>query len=106
MDENDNPPEFDQSTYEVPLEENPIEGAFVTQITATDEDSGLNGELRYTMVPGQNPDDAFTIDAASGIVTVQNNSAFDFEVESTLIARIKAEDMGDPVLSAETLVCY
>ncbi|XP_078576868.1 protocadherin Fat 4-like isoform X2 [Branchiostoma floridae x Branchiostoma japonicum] len=48
-DENDNPPEFNSSTYHVSiLEQSPI-GMVVAETSATDADEGTNAELTYSL---------------------------------------------------------
>lgn len=46
-DVNDNVPMFSEVLYERNVVENATEGTIVTQVTATDLDSGRNGEVRY-----------------------------------------------------------
>ena len=47
-DTNDNRPVFSQSEYYVSVLENAAQGTTVTIITATDADSGTNGEIVYS----------------------------------------------------------
>ena len=105
LDENDNNPQFNQTSYEVTLEENLLTNGVVAQLTASDADSATNGQLQYSII-GEDANSTVSIDATTGVVTVRNSTAFDFEMSEVLFVRIKAEDMGETVLSAETLVSH
>lgn len=78
-DQNDNPPVFLQSRYEAVLAENVTAGTVVTQVQATDADTGLFGKVFYTDILG-NPNHSLTIDSISGVITVAtNHHGFDRE---------------------------
>ena len=47
LDVNDNPPQFEDALYEATIIENATTGVVVTRVTASDLDSGLNGEFFY-----------------------------------------------------------
>ncbi len=49
LDENDNPPKFTQSVYEVDIPENAPMSVIITVI-ATDADSGPNGHITYSLM--------------------------------------------------------
>ena len=63
-DENDNPPIFVQSQYTLMMNENNNPNTFLATLTATDEDVGRNGDVRYSL-KGEDAA-AFTIDELSG----------------------------------------
>ena len=63
-DENDNPPIFAQSQYTLMMNENNNPNTFLATLTATDEDVGRNGDVRYSL-KGEDAA-AFTIDELSG----------------------------------------
>ena len=52
QDANDNRPQFASSVYEESLMENSEIGRIVTVVSATDEDSGTNAQLSYSIVAG------------------------------------------------------
>nr|XP_053655988.1 cadherin-89D-like isoform X2 [Cherax quadricarinatus] len=67
-------------------------GHFVTRITAHDPDLGVNGEVRYEILPGEGAKDAttkFTVDPSSGQVVVvgslenEAGKMFGFDVRAT-----------------------
>lgn len=49
LDANDNLPKFAQSTYAYSIPENFIPGTSIANLTATDIDSGINGEITYSL---------------------------------------------------------
>ncbi|CAF98271.1 unnamed protein product, partial [Tetraodon nigroviridis] len=55
-DENDNAPEFASSSHLLPpLPEDVPVGTSIIQVVATDTDSGLNGEILYSILPQSDP---------------------------------------------------
>jgi protocadherin Fat 1/2/3 len=64
-DVNDNPPVFEQKSYNAMLLENAERGQFVTKVTAFDVDESDVGNLRYSIIEG-NSAQIFLIDKASG----------------------------------------
>lgn len=63
-DVNDNPPSFAKSLYNCTVAENLAKGVAVCYVTASDPDSGLNGQLFYTIVSGD-ATNAFEINTVS-----------------------------------------
>ncbi|XP_053980854.1 trichohyalin-like [Hylaeus volcanicus] len=90
-DVNDNPPVFDEKTYEVTLSENVTAGARVVQVHATDIDTGAYGNIRYTGITGEGSK-AFTIDPDTGLITVAIGYTLDREVAARLVLTIEARD--------------
>ncbi|XP_053377924.1 cadherin EGF LAG seven-pass G-type receptor 1-like isoform X2 [Mercenaria mercenaria] len=93
LDENDNYPQFDQSSYTVNVSENldissrPV----IAQISATDSDEGRNQEITYS-ITGGNLEDTFYIDPTSGEVSVQK--PLDYEANKEFNLKVKASDNG------------
>lgn len=63
-DVNDNPPTFPKSQYNCTVAENLVRGVAVCYVTATDPDTGVNGQLYYSIVTG-NVNNAFQINSVS-----------------------------------------
>ena len=63
-DVNDNPPSFPKSLYNCTVAENLASGVAVCYVTATDPDSGANGQLFYSITSGDTGN-AFVIDTVS-----------------------------------------
>ncbi|XP_028045888.2 cadherin-86C [Monomorium pharaonis] len=91
QDVNDNPPVFDEESYEVTLSENVTAGTRVIQVHATDKDTGLFGSIRYTGITGQGSD-AFAIDPDTGLITVAIGSSLDREMAAQLQLTVNARD--------------
>ncbi|KAG5330839.1 CAD86 protein, partial [Acromyrmex heyeri] len=91
QDVNDNPPVFDEESYEVTLSENVTAGTRVIQVHATDKDTGLFGSIRYTGIIGEGSD-AFAIDPDTGLITVAMGSSLDREMAAQLQLIVIARD--------------
>lgn len=65
LDVNDNPPEFISRSYHTSIIESAAIGSEVIRVTATSLDSGLNAEIEYSIVGG-NEHGKFAIDKKSG----------------------------------------
>ena len=62
---NDNPPEFEQTSYFSTVPENAVVGQTVTVIRATSKDTGINAQISYYIQAGIGQD-KFSIDHKSG----------------------------------------
>lgn len=103
LDENDHAPHFESSPYILNLAENIAEGTSVLKVIAHDEDSGSNGEVRYSF--GSDAGDAinvFAVDAFTGWIT--SLVPLDKEVKSEYKFHVIATDNGIPKHSARTTV--
>ncbi|CAG7823399.1 unnamed protein product [Allacma fusca] len=105
-DKNDNPPKFETESYGVSKykiakirEDWPV-GAVVTRIFAKDEDLGLAGTVRYSLVDGAKGD--FVLDEISGVLRVRQELAY--EATSIYNLTIRARDLGTPSLETENFV--
>ena len=66
---NDNPPEFEQTTYFASVPENAAIGQIVTRIQATSRDTGINAQISYYIQAGMGQE-KFAVDPTSGRVHV------------------------------------
>uniref|UniRef100_A0A3Q3WPX5 Cadherin-23 n=1 Tax=Mola mola TaxID=94237 RepID=A0A3Q3WPX5_MOLML len=96
LDQNDNPPVFSPSSFSIRLPENSPTGVVVTQLSATDADSGSNGWLTYRMESGAQ--DRFVVDSLSGAVLV-GNTTLDREERGSYRLVVTATDRGTPPMS-------
>ncbi|XP_067382257.1 cadherin-23 isoform X2 [Channa argus] len=96
LDQNDNPPVFSPSSFSVRIPENSPTGVVVTQLSATDADSGSNGWLMYRLESGAQ--DRFVVDALSGAVSV-GNITLDREERDSYRLVVMATDRGTPSMS-------
>nr|XP_023018375.1 fat-like cadherin-related tumor suppressor homolog [Leptinotarsa decemlineata] len=98
---NDNAPVFSQQSYNAKVGEDSQIGEKIIQITATDLDSGKNGEVLYYILKG-NTMEHFQIDEKTGYVSVA--AELDRENISSYVIEILAKDNGLPVLSRQCLL--
>ncbi|XP_054284040.1 neural-cadherin isoform X4 [Macrosteles quadrilineatus] len=99
-DVNDNKPIFkDCGTYYPKVEEGAQNGSPVIKVQATDEDKGVNGQVKYSIVQQPNQKGTkFTVDEETG--EVLTNKVFDREGDDGkfVSVTVKATDQGDPSL--------
>ena len=100
-DANDNVPKFGQNVYQAKLDENSAVNSFVLQVFANDLDSGLNSEIRYEIVNG-NEAGRFKIDQMTGLIKVAAH--IDHEEQNSYSLKVQARDEGKPPLSSEAQV--
>lgn len=98
VDENDNPPIFEQSMYQAQVPENEA-GYNLIQVGAVDLDSFQNGEIRYFLL---NEQDSFAIDPESGQITTRVE--LDFETTCFYRLVVLAEDQGQPTMNSTAVV--
>jgi hypothetical protein len=99
LDINDNSPMFEQEVYPVILPENTPTGTHLTTVSATDFDTGLNGEIEYNLVDINN---FIRIDNSTGAVTVRN--PVDFETSLSFNVSVVAVDKGNPSQTGSSLI--
>ncbi|KAE8591352.1 hypothetical protein XENTR_v10018418 [Xenopus tropicalis] len=102
LDINDNVPRFSSEYYIARIPENSPGGSNVVAATATDLDSGLWGEIKYSIYgPGSDP---FLIHPSTGIIYTQPWASLDAEVTSKYNFYVKAEDTEGKYSLAEVFV--
>ncbi|CAM4599351.1 unnamed protein product [Leuciscus chuanchicus] len=96
-DVNDNAPVFSAKIYEGFIEENQLPGTYITTLLASDQDSGLNGEITYELFDADtNTVSRFAImNQAGNVYALQS---FNHEVTRRLDLRVHASDRGWPQL--------
>ncbi|XP_049325193.1 cadherin-23 isoform X6 [Astyanax mexicanus] len=96
LDINDNSPVFDPIPSSIEIPEDAAIGDNVTTVSATDADSGLNGEVRYSL---EGSAGIFSVNPDTGLITVA--AKLDRETQDTYSFRAVAQDQGRPTLSGE-----
>ncbi|NXY42175.1 PCD23 protein, partial [Ceuthmochares aereus] len=105
-DMNDNVPKFEQSCYKASVWEGQTKTDII-QIFATDLDSGLNGEIEYSILSG-NENSTFLIDSTRGILATdavldhESTSYYRFTTSHHLV--LLASDRGTPSLNSTATV--
>nr|CAB3229665.1 cadherin EGF LAG seven-pass G-type receptor 2 [Phallusia mammillata] len=98
LDVNDNRPIFEkQNGYKVDVQENAANGTHLTNLRATDADSGNNGQVSYRILRSSPPTKSFTIDSNANLLV---NGLIDRELVPTYTLVVTAYDNGDPVFSS------
>ncbi|KAG7457253.1 protocadherin gamma-A12-like, partial [Solea senegalensis] len=91
LDANDNAPVFSQTVYKASLPENSPPDTVVINISATDADEGVNGDVTYQFGHVSDNDiNVFSIDSKTGVITLTGQ--VDFEEISSFEMRVKAKD--------------
>ncbi|NXE42329.1 CDHR2 protein, partial [Ptilorrhoa leucosticta] len=97
IDTNDHIPEFPQSTYNLSVIENSLNGTIISpNITAYDPDSGVLGQITYQLLP-ETIQNTFTVNATTGALLVHDGSLLDRETRSIYYANLQAKDGGNLV---------
>ncbi|XP_063025267.1 protocadherin alpha-6-like [Melospiza melodia melodia] len=104
LDANDNAPQFNQSVYKVQVPENTTPGTVFFQLTATDNDEGINQEIYYSFSNAVSAkiQDLFKIDEKTG--EIRTAGELDFEESQSYDLEIEARDKGTPPLSGHCSV--
>ncbi|XP_070846637.1 protocadherin-23-like [Chaetodon trifascialis] len=103
LDENDNPPVFNQTEYHTSLPEDAPVMSSVCQVHATDLDLGDNGRVTYEINRRQSdPNEVFSINETSGVVYL--NKPLDYETQAFHELIISARDNGAQPEHSSTFV--
>ncbi|TMS22771.1 Protocadherin-23 [Larimichthys crocea] len=101
LDVNDNAPVFNKVSYQVELSELVSADTLVLSVSATDRDSGLNGEIKYRLL--SSPLQGFYIEPNNG--SVFTNKPLKAITNTNLMhLLVEAKDKGDPVQSTVTSI--
>ncbi|CAH1803297.1 unnamed protein product, partial [Owenia fusiformis] len=100
-DVNDHAPRFTQDRYSSSVWEQQDKGTYVAQVSASDLDSGINSDVTYTIVSGNNLNGypAFIIDPPH-LGIVKTKLKLDREVVDSYRLEIEARDNGNPSMSS------
>ncbi|XP_070543956.1 cadherin-23-like [Ptychodera flava] len=101
-DMNDNSPVFHPENYNSTIDEHSDVGTFVVQLNATDADSGIFGEVTYSLTGGSR--DLFNVDQKFGNVTVANAEDLDRETSPTYLVIGASGDGGGRTTTTEIVV--
>ncbi|XP_053978063.1 fat-like cadherin-related tumor suppressor homolog isoform X1 [Hylaeus volcanicus] len=101
QDINDNPPEFASKIYFAKVPEIYAIGTEVARVLATSKDTGVNADVYYSIVGG-NEHKKFQIDARTGVITISEQ--LDYERARDYFLTIQAVDGGIPPLNNHATV--
>ncbi|XP_069619774.1 protocadherin gamma-C5-like isoform X31 [Ranitomeya imitator] len=104
LDNNDNPPTFDQPVYKISVIENIMPGTLLIKLNATDLDGGPNGDIEYSLEDHSlnSAGKLFKLDPHSGEIHVQGH--IDFEESSFYELYVRARDKGVPVMEGHCVI--
>ncbi|XP_042370490.1 protocadherin gamma-C4-like, partial [Plectropomus leopardus] len=104
LDNNDNVPIFENTSYKIAVQENSSNGSFVIATKATDIDEGPNGEIEYSLGVHTPPSvlSLFRIDAVTGEIFLKNQ--LDHETQASYRIDISAKDKGLPKMEGHCSV--
>ncbi|XP_052077487.1 protein dachsous-like [Mytilus californianus] len=97
-DKNDNAPIFTQFPYNKNVASGSTSNPFVTKVTAKDADSGVNGQVKYSLIQNTN---YFRITTETGDIFINANLPSDKKVYNL---RVLATDSGSPEKSSTGVV--
>ena len=100
LDDNDNRPEFSETEYLVTIQEDTAVNVSIVELSASDNDVDLNGQITYFIVSG-NEDGHFSIDTDGMLYVI---SSLDREQRSEFMLQVSASDNGVPSLASNTTV--
>ncbi|MGV8964224.1 MAG: PA14 domain-containing protein [Candidatus Saccharimonadaceae bacterium] len=83
------------------LNENSVNGTIAGTVIGTDPDAGQL--LTYSIISG-NTSGAFAINTSTGVLTVTNSAALNFEVNPTFALVVKVQDNGSGNLSSQATI--
>ncbi|CAH1264999.1 FAT4 [Branchiostoma lanceolatum] len=97
---NDNAPTFTSFASSVVVNEDaPVGTTILSELSATDADKGADGTVSFSMIAATDDGNGiFHVDSSTGAVSIMGS--LDFETVSSYELTLKAEDGGDPSLSA------
>ncbi|XP_040297616.1 protocadherin gamma-B1-like [Bufo bufo] len=100
---NDNYPVFTQDVYKVSVRENIPVNSTILQVSASDEDEGINAQITYSIrTKAKNILQAFTINPRNGLITTKGY--IDYEVSRFYEFSVQAEDGGSLAAKAKIVI--
>ncbi|XP_069619806.1 protocadherin gamma-B1-like isoform X5 [Ranitomeya imitator] len=100
---NDNSPVFTQDVYKVSVRENIPVNSTILQVSASDEDEGLNAQITYSIRTTSNDIlQTFTINLRNG--EIKTKGQIDYEVSRFYEISVQAEDGGGLAAKAKVLI--
>uniref|UniRef100_A0AAV2MHD2 Protocadherin Fat 4 n=1 Tax=Knipowitschia caucasica TaxID=637954 RepID=A0AAV2MHD2_KNICA len=90
-DVNDHTPKFSRLTYSFDIPEDMAPGSIVAAVLASDSDSGVNGEVTYSLEE-DDEDGTFILNPVTGVFNVTR--PLDYETQQYYILTAKAQDGG------------
>jgi hypothetical protein len=103
IDENEPPYFYNGNYFEVSVTEKAPVGTQIILLEATDEDGGIEGQLVYSIISG-NDNNWFNIDTNTGLVTIANTITLTASKPRNVSLNISVEDVTTTPLSNHAIV--
>ena len=104
LDLNDNAPRFILDSYQKVISENATVDSEILRVTATDPDSGTNGQVHYSLLNG-NVNNTFELDNKDGVLKLQQKLTRS-SVPNFFNLTISATDRGTVPLTSKFVFVY
>ena len=102
QDSNDSPPSFARVLFSVSVQEDSSTGHVLTTLSCSDQDTGINSEVTYSITSG-NDGGVFGLDDTTGMLTLMGT--LDFDVGLRLYSlTVQCRETQPPNMEAESLV--
>ncbi|XP_048884468.1 protocadherin gamma-A11-like isoform X13 [Brienomyrus brachyistius] len=102
LDANDNAPVFLEPVYKASLRENSVMGTTVLKVSATDSDTGSNGEVTYSFSDGADTLSVLDVNPHTGAITV--SGLLDFEKFKQYEINVQATDKGGLTSTSKVII--
>ncbi|XP_056372753.1 protocadherin gamma-B1-like isoform X20 [Hyla sarda] len=100
---NDNVPAFVQDVYKVSVRENVPVNSTILQVSASDEDEGVNGQITYSVRSTENIiSETFSINPKNGEIKLKGQ--LDYEINKYYDISVQAKDGGGLAAHAKVLI--
>ena len=104
LDINDHSPVFSQSVYSLAVSESISVGSQILQVNASDQDSGTNSELIFSILSG-NSDSKFALNNVTGVITLADMLDFESVKNYTLLIQVR-DSNAFPRVDNTTVIIY
>ncbi|XP_022108017.1 protocadherin Fat 1-like isoform X2 [Acanthaster planci] len=109
LDVNDNPPVFDDSSYEIRVPENIPVDSEILQVHAMDVDSAIFGQISYNLAPSEEDEDLealdmFAVDSETGVIKTKASLDWEMFPSFTMVVVATDGEIGEVQNTAETTV--
>ena len=102
LDMNDHSPVFSRHVYNFSIGENRRRDVKIERVNATDQDEGVNSDIRYSLQILDPQEDVVYLDPVTGVL--RSSVVFDYEKRTNYSFLVTAVDQGIPPLSVTAVV--
>ena len=99
-DVNDNKPVFQNSSYSAVVREDASPLSPLLTLLASDDDSGVNAEILFSLDPLVEDSEYFIVDPQTGLLSLSTDASLDYETQAIYLLITIAMDSGTPQLNS------